>query len=143
MKGDKTSELLETMFQFFRQMKKEMSYTDEMSHLSVLQIQTLIFLKYNENVPTSDIADYFRIELPSATSLLNKLCDQKLVERRADKEDRRLVRVALTEKGETLARQAHHDRKKKIEKLLSYLNDREKEQLLVIFKTLNERLHSK
>lgn len=88
----------------------------------------------------SDVAEYFNIELSSATSLLNKLVDQKLVERFEDKEDRRLVIVTLTEKGKTLLKQVVSERRKKIEKILSYLSNREKEELLKILTTLNDKL---
>lgn len=140
MKKDNKIELVEIMFKISRLMKQEMSYTNNLTHLSILQIQTLIFLHQNKNVAMSDIAGYFRIELPSATILLNKLYSLKLVERHDDHEDRRLVRISLTEKGKTLLKQAMYQRRKKVEKILSYLSEKEKGDLLNILKTLNNRL---
>lgn len=140
MKKDNTIELVEIMFKISRIMKQEMSYTNNLMHLSILQIQTLIFLNQNKNRSMSDIAENFRIELPSATILLNKLCDHKLVERHGDQEDRRLVRISLTEKGKTLLKQAMYQRRKKVEKILSYLSEKEKSELLNILLTLSSRL---
>jgi DNA-binding MarR family transcriptional regulator len=142
MKADSTVELVEMIFKATRLMKGEMSYTNNLTHLSILQIQTLIFLKQNKDkdVPMSDIAEYFHIELPSATSLVNKLCDQKLVERHADQKDRRLVIIVLTQEGKTLLEQAMNQRRIKLEKILSYLSEKEKTDLLNIFRTLGERL---
>ncbi|MCL4338657.1 MarR family winged helix-turn-helix transcriptional regulator [Patescibacteria group bacterium] len=140
MQEDKTNELVEMMFKVSRLMKEEMSYTNNLIHLSILQIQTLIFLSQNKKVSMGDIAGYFRIELSSATSLLNKLCDQGLVQRHEDKEDRRLVMITLTDKGKTLLKQAISHRRIKLEKMLSYLSQREKSELLNILKTLNNRL---
>lgn len=128
------------MFQVFRRMKEKMSYTNSLTHLSILQIQTLIFLNKNKKVSMSDIAGYFRIELPSATSLLNKLYEQKLVERHEDEQDRRLVMITLTDEGKTLLKQAMCERKKKIEKILSYLSKKERLDLLAILETLNNKL---
>ena len=91
----------------------------------------------------SDIAAYFRIELPSATSLVNKLCDQKLVERRADQNDRRLVLITLTADGKTMLEDAMCARRKKLEKILSYLSEKEKSDLSSIFKTLYNKLQVK
>jgi DNA-binding MarR family transcriptional regulator len=88
----------------------------------------------------TDIADFFHIELPSATSLVTKLCDQKLAERRTGLEDRRLVIITLTIKGKTLLERAMRERKKKLEKILSHLSGKEKSELLAILKTLNSRL---
>jgi DNA-binding MarR family transcriptional regulator len=121
-------------------MKDKMSFTNNLTHLSILQIQALIFLSQNKKVSMTDIAKQFNIELPSATSLLNKLYDQKLVERKTETSDRRLVIIVLTESGKKLLEQAVKARKEKVEKILSYLSDTEKKDLLNIFKTLGEKL---
>ena len=91
MKQDNTIELMEMLFSISRLMKDEMSFTSNLTHLSILQIQTLVFLNQNKDKKNSmsDIAEFFHIELPSATSLIGKLCDQKLVKRLADSTDRR------------------------------------------------------
>ncbi len=140
MKKDIAIELMETMFGVFRLMKGKMSSHNLTQHLSILQIQALFYLDRNENIPMSDIADYFHIELPSATSLLNKLYDQKLVKRHEDPQDRRLVRISLTSKGKTLLEQAMQERRKTMEKMLSYLSGKEKVELLNIMKTLRNRM---
>lgn len=135
-----TFELVDLMFKTFRLMKEEMSFTNNFTHLSILQIQTLIFIKQNKKTSMGDVAEYFHIELPSATSLLNKLCDQKLVERHEDENDRRLVMISLTNEGKKLLQQAMNQRRKKLEKTLSYLSEKEKNELLNIMKTLNNKL---
>ena len=101
MKQDKPNELVEMIFTVSRLMKNEMSFTTNVIHLSILQIQTLFFLNHHkhEHISMSEIASYFSIELPSATSLLNKLYDLHLVERHADPQDRRLVLISLTDDG--------------------------------------------
>ena len=139
---DNTNELVEMIFKISRLMKEEMSFTNNLIHLSILQIQTLIFLNQNKNklISMSDIANNFRIELSSATSLLNKLYDQKLVKRHTGQQDRRLVIITLTDEGKTLLELAMSQRKKKLEKILSYLSAKEKIELLNIFKTLDNRL---
>jgi MarR family transcriptional regulator, organic hydroperoxide resistance regulator len=140
MKQDETTELIHLMFGVFHRMKEEMSFTSDLMHLSIVQIQTLIFLHHHENCTMSDIADYFHIELPSATSLINKLYEHKLITRFEDLKDRRLVRITLTEEGKTLVKKAMCERGKKLEKMLSYLKDKEKSDLLKILKTLYARL---
>lgn len=140
MKEDLTIELIEIMFNIFRKMKNEMSYTNKLIHLSQLQIQALVFLKQNNNAQMREIAKHFRIELPSATSLMNKLHNMKLVIRRSDPEDRRAVRMSLTDKGTKLLTHAVTQRKNKLEKILSYLSDTEKHELLQILKTLHNKL---
>ena len=142
MQEDTTIELVEMVFKVSRLMNGEMSFKNNLTHLSILQIQALFFLNQNKNkkVSMSDIAEYFQIELPSATSLLNKLADQKLVERHNDDKDRRLVIISLTGEGKKLLEQAKRQRRTKLEKIFSYLSEKEKFELLSIFKTLHNKL---
>lgn len=140
MPDDSIDQLIELLFKTSRLMKEEMSYTHDLTHLSILQVQTLIFLHQHQNVTMSDIADFFHIELPSATSLLNKLYRHRWVARHEDPQDRRLVRVDLTTKGKTMLEQVMRDRKKKLQKVLSYLSTKEKIELKNILKTLSIRL---
>jgi DNA-binding MarR family transcriptional regulator len=142
MKQNNINDLLEMIFKSSRLIKEEMSFTNSLIHLSILQIQALIFLAQNKNKKNSmsDIAGFFRIELPSATSLINKLCEQKLVERKNDPDDRRLVLIVLTDEGKTLLEQAMAQRRKKMEKVLSYLSVKEKSELLTILQTLYSKL---
>lgn len=140
MKPDNTFDLMEMLFKISRLMKEKMSFRNDLIHLSVLQIQTLVHLSQNEKVSMSDIAQHFLIELPSATSLINKLVDQDLVKRYEDQQDRRLVMITLTETGKIMFEQAMSQRKKKFEKILSYLSAKEKQDLLSIFKTLDNKL---
>ncbi len=143
MKNDNTDSLIEMMFRTFRLLKGEMSFTKKLTHLSILQIQALVFVKFQKRVSMSDIADNFHIELPSATSLLKKLSEQKLVEREEDRKDRRIVLVKLTEKGRALLEEALKERRKKLEKVLSYLSEKERRELMSILKTLQNKLEKK
>ena len=140
MKPDIISEFTKTMFEIFRSMRKEMSYQNELMHLSALQMQALIFISENKKTSMTDIAEYFHIEMPSATSLLNKLCDQKIVKRHEDENDRRLVIIIITDKGKELLKLGMQIRRKKLEKMLSYFTDKEKKELLKLLKTLNNRI---
>ncbi len=143
MKSDPTLDLMDMLLKVSRQMKAEMSYSSDIVHLSVLQIQTLFFINQNGQVSMSDVAAHFRIELPSATSLINKLCDQKFTIRFEGELDRRLVMVKLTNDGKILLEQAISERQKKLAKTLSFLSASEKSSLLTILQTLNSRLQLK
>jgi len=131
--------IFEAMFKNSRLFKDKINSSSEYTHLSILQIHTLSLLKRNTSLPMSDIAEYFRIELPSATSLLNKLVALQLVKRQQDIKDRRLVKIALTEKGESLLKKAMDEKITHIERMLSYLSEIEQHELLRLLEKLNER----
>lgn len=137
------SQLVEEIFKISRFMRDNMSFHKHLTHLSILQFQTLIYIKKNNNAQMSEIAQEFNIELPSATSLINKLCKTKLVARKADKKDRRLVRISLTKKGTVLLETALHERSKKIQENLAYLSKKDKYDLLRIIQKMSSKLDSK
>lgn len=137
---DTTNRLIEATFNLSRLMKENTHHPSSITHLSMVQIQTLVFIKKNPNVPMKKIAEQFRIELPSATSMINKLTALKLVERQTDPDDRRIVRINLTQDGQTLLKNAMIERTKKIEKLLSFLSEEDHAALLRIVTTLTEKL---
>lgn len=102
------------------------------SNLTILQLHALIFIAKSGHTHMREIAEHFHVEMPTATSLLNKLCKMKLVDRLSDKKDRRLVKVTLTRAGKELLKKARTQYESKIDKTLGYLSKEEKEVLMVI-----------
>src|SRR6266566_263350 len=96
------TKFIEIMFKSSRLFRERMHYSSQIAHLSFLQLQTLTYLKLQNNAQMGEIAEHLHIELPSATSLLNKLVALQLVMRQQDEKDRRLVRIVLTEEGNAI-----------------------------------------
>lgn len=132
----KQNPIVEAIFALSRLMKEQISTDLKIIHLSILQLQALAFLHLHQDVSMSEIATYFKIELPSATSLVNKLVEMKLAVRNEDKKDRRLVRIALTTQGQNLLEEGMKCRTKRIEKMISYLSDTDKKDLLRILQNI-------
>lgn len=130
-------QLAEIIFELSRSMKEEMTFDSDTLQLTVLQFQTLIFIKKNKATLMGNIADKFKISLPTATVLTDKLATVNLIKRDRSEIDRRIVNVSLTEKGESLLKEAMKQRHKKISKMLSYLRSEDKKQLLRILTNLS------
>ena len=137
---DITFKLIETFFQVSRLIKEGMSCDGEFSSLSPLQFHALMFLHQSKEVSMSAIAEHFRIELPSATSLVATLCDNGLAQRQTSSDDRRLVLISLTKKGEILLEETKKIHRVKLEKNLSLFTDQEKLNLLTLLQSLQNRL---
>ena len=131
---------IEVMFKSSRLFRERMHYSSTIAHLSFLQIQTLTYLKIRHNAQMTEIAEHLHIELPSATSLLNKLVTLQLVKRQQDEKDRRLVRIVLTKEGNDMLAQARKAKESHVTKLLSYLTSEERQELLRLMEKLNERI---
>ena len=137
------NEFDEVFFKLSRLMKTEMAFESDLAKLSMQQIHALFFLDIHENAQMKEISDYFRIEMPTATSLLNKLVALKLVKRQTNKNDRRSVQVVLTLKGQEIVTQAKEKRHEKLSQMLSLLSLQEKEKLLEILKTITTNVERK
>lgn len=68
-------------------------------HITIPQYQAILVLKKEEEVSMSEMAEHLCITTAAATSLVDHLVKQKLVERRRSVKDRRVVRVSLTPRG--------------------------------------------
>jgi MarR family transcriptional regulator, organic hydroperoxide resistance regulator len=137
------TKFFEVMFKNSRLLRDKLNYSSDITQLSMLQVQTLSLLKRNTSVQMTEVAEYFHIELPSATSLLNKLVALQLVRREQDSKDRRLVRVTLTNDGENLLKKAMNEKLEHFEHMMSYLSDAEQHELLRLVEKLNDRIEEK
>lgn len=140
MPSSKDSQLIAKIFTFSRFFKEQMRYQAGILHLSLLQIQTLLFLLEHPSIQMGDLASFFSIEMPTATNLINKLVREDLVSRQQDKEDRRLVRILLTGKGKELLENVMKERNKKLSQLLSFLSTKDKDNLLRIISILTDTM---
>ena len=77
----------------------------------------------------SEISNFLRITSPSVTQLVNNLADRGLVERSTDTEDRRVVRVRITDKGEKSLEKAAGAVHFLFEGLVEYLGEENTSQL--------------
>lgn len=71
--------------------------------LSVAQLKALFTLIDGGTMPIGGVAARLRIGLPAASSLVDRLVDQGLADRREDRLDRRRTLAAATPAGEALA----------------------------------------
>ncbi len=134
---DDLNYLIKLMFATGRIIRKRTKKKERPNPFSILQLETLAYIKEEKPV-MKEVADFLCITPPSATSLINKLVKAGMLERFFDKDDRRIVRLAITDKGEKMLCQefskvAHH-----IKKILIKLNNQEKKNLIKILEKLQK-----
>jgi DNA-binding MarR family transcriptional regulator len=132
--------IMEVFFEISRGIREKMSFDCNAAQLTVLQLQTLILISKNKTLTMGDIANNFKISLPTATVLSDKLVKMKLIKRNKNANDRRIVEVSLTEKGKTLLKKAMKQRHVKINELLSYLPLKDREMLFRILDNLSSKI---
>jgi len=99
---------------------------------SFLQFKTLQYIEQQGKPGMKDIADFLSITPPSATSLIENLANAGKIERVADPNDRRIVRLKITPAGKQTIQETMIMMNERMKTLLSRLNDEEVSQLTAI-----------
>jgi|WetSurMetagenome_2_1015567.scaffolds.fasta_scaffold09159_5 MarR family transcriptional regulator, organic hydroperoxide resistance regulator len=128
--------IMEVFYEISRSIREKMAYSYEATQLTVLQLQTLVFITKNKVISMGDLANEFKISLPTATVLSDKLVNLGIIKRIESKNDRRIVNISLTEKGKSLFKKAMKQRHLKVNKILAYLSSRDRKELLRILDNL-------
>lgn len=138
--SDINTRLIECIFKLSRFMKEDLSCDSDIASLTMLQLQAILYIKKHANAQMSEIAQHFAMELPSATSIIKTLVKFHLVSRHQDEKDRRLVRIALTDKALSLLQKTLKSRQQKIAENLSYLSSNDKTTLLKILEKMLKKM---
>jgi 4'-phosphopantetheinyl transferase len=106
--------------------------------LSLVHLQVLTVLETDGPVPMGALADSLDVSQASATGIVDRMEQRGLIERRRDDEDRRVIRVALTEAGTRLLAGVAADRRERLAVLLGELTDDELDGFLRGLRALRE-----
>lgn len=80
--------------------------SESVENLSVLETKAVSYIGQCQGCIMREIADYLRVAVSTVTGLVDKLEEKKLVRRERSEEDRRVIKIMLTPKGEEIYR--HH-----------------------------------
>ncbi len=98
-------------------------------NLSVPQFRVLANIKNGTDM-TSTIAELHGISMPAVSKIVDGLVKRHFIERIPQAQDRRVIKLALTDSGRTILENISGAVQKKLEASLEKLDDRECEQLL-------------
>ena len=97
----------------------------------MLLFRVFTILEHRKTPPTmGEVSADLNIPLSSATRTVDWLVSANIVERVSDPDDRRVVRVQLTETGHQLYRTEMEYRKTQVQRLMAHFSQEEQEQLL-------------
>ena len=98
-------------------------------------------LKKRGELPMSEIGRMVYISKSNMTSLIDKLVENKLAERLPDKNDRRVINIALTEEGNELLNEWKKHSNNEIKMNLSTLSDEDLKRFSESVKNIKEILN--
>lgn len=97
-------EFLSTLIETSRHLRHFVDRRAQRLGLTGAQLRVLSRLRRNEGATQVEIANEMEMRPISLSGLIDRLTEQGLVERRADRSDRRINRLHLTAAGRELAR---------------------------------------
>ena len=95
------NELLVELFNDVLQIEEQSLKNGPISDISITEIHTLEAIGMYDEKTMSEVAQNLKITVGTLTTAINKLIKKDYVERKRIEEDRRVVLIKLTEKGET------------------------------------------
>jgi DNA-binding MarR family transcriptional regulator len=130
--------ILENMFVIMLITHKKMLRMDlggRPDNLTRLHLAVMGELSQN-NTTMSELANTLMMTKPQLSHLVDSLVSQGIVERRPDEKDRRVINLALTEKGRALLKEMKLKVKENTKKRLASLTTEELSQMSTALETL-------
>ncbi|MDD4794841.1 MAG: MarR family transcriptional regulator [Dehalococcoidales bacterium] len=97
--------------------------------ITPLQIEIIRLLSEAGELPITRISEGLNITKAQMTHLIDRLCEMEMVERRTGSSDRRIINIALTQKGKELIRSHDSRLRAAARETLSCLSEEELEKL--------------
>jgi len=132
-----------SMLRFVTAVKKESEICYELSgSFNEKELFIIVFIGQNQNVKMSDIAENLRVPVSTLTTIVDKLVDRKFLIRVHSDEDRRVVNVALTNKGKNSHKVFLKRKDVMAQKLLSTFNEAEQEKFIQYLNKMSAAIES-
>lgn len=104
------------------------------------EIRIIEILGKRGSMKMTEVADQARLSVSTVTGIMDSLVEKSLVDRTRSDEDRRIVRVELTEQGLKIYAQALAIRLRMVRGMLGSLNNREQETLIELFSKIVHKI---
>jgi DNA-binding MarR family transcriptional regulator len=82
------------------------------------QFHLLLYMKDGGKTRVTDLSDMMMVSKPTASRMINTLCDKGLVRKKTDERDRRLVFLMLTAKGDRVLSEIQARQREMLSRLL-------------------------
>lgn len=131
IKDDKIDRFIAAMFSLANAMESDFELCCKMcGEINKKELMIIAFVGDNKSAKMSEIADYLKAPLSTLTSIADKLVANKFLVRYNSDEDRRVVKVALGEKGLESYKVFLNRKKTMTKKVLSHFSEKEQSALI-------------
>ena len=131
--------LLSAIFNVGRLIKEKIILSECLKDFTYSEFEVLKFIKNKKNITMKSISDHLHIKPPSITPMIDSLIKKGNIRRIQSKGDRRVIYIALTQKGEKSLQKKFKNIHMIIRKVFEELNDKDKKNLIKIFEKIHEK----
>ena len=122
----------------FREFAKRENNKLTRGQISFPQTVALDYASHHSQVKMTDLSKVLSIQLSSTTVLVDRLIREKMLSRKRDEKDRRVVWVSATPKGKKVITQIMGQKRRSLREIFGVLTAAEREQYLsMITKVFN------
>ena len=108
--------------------------------LSKSELLTLESVSKQKDLTMSKLAKNLDIGFSTATSIIARLIEKKLVVRERNHGDRRVVKVLLSKEGETIISSYQEQKKIFFKKMTEFLTEVEQERFVIVLEKIADRM---
>ena len=144
MDEERLNKMVDDLYLFFPLFRKKLlKHKKKLKHNNMPHsyYHILKVLKKRGELPMSEIGRMVYISKSNMTSLIDKLVENRLAERLPDKKDRRVINIAITDKGNDLLREWRKHSNNEIKINLSTLSDEDLEKFYESIKNIKTILN--
>jgi len=110
------------------------------SDLTSDQHYTLRYMNQVGTCTSSELAEVFDVKKSAITAIINRMWEKGLIKRTRDENDRRVVYLTLTDKGNELFQKTEERVHKLVESLINKFDQMEIQQFIETYEKLNQVL---
>lgn len=134
----RTDLLAMSFLETIRRVKEHLNSKNRLGgECTLMQLGLLWHITQAGNPTMKDVAAFLRVSPPSATGVIDAMVKAKLLERAADKGDRRSVRLRVTPHGSRVLARGWKMMLSRMRKLLSTLSKEDQSRLALILARLS------
>jgi DNA-binding MarR family transcriptional regulator len=129
-----------TFHKLFKIIDFKKDYQQKSSGLNFMQLHTLEKIYKEKSMKTLEISKALNISPSTLIGILDELENQELIERQRQKEDKRVVLVTTTIKGEAIVKKHIEEDQLFLKNLLKNLNEEEKRNVKDLLDKMTEEI---
>ena len=135
--ADAASQIIDALAPLLAHHRRRWAARCQAHGLSIVGFQVLALLEMHGAIPMSRLAEELDVALPNATGIIKRMAERGLVDRTHDDEDRRVVRVDLTDEGRQLIGEMESGRRQRMAALIGALDASQQRRVLQAVKDLH------